>query len=91
VTRKPTYEELAARIRELEAADSEHESNDQNIVRTLSESFQQLADLSQDAIYLFDIESGTFPFFNRRFLEMYEGEEDGRKVLSSRSASQPRP
>jgi len=88
MTRKPTYAELEARIRALEAAGPENENRDKDVIRTLSESFQQLADLSQDAIYLFDIESGTFPFFNKRFLDLYEVEEGGRKILSSRSASQ---
>lgn len=89
MSRKPTYEELETRILELESATgSKPKTNDQNIIRTLSESFQQLADLSQDAIYLFDIESGTFPFFNKQFLELYELEEDGQTILSSYSAAQ---
>ncbi|MFO7990212.1 MAG: PAS domain S-box protein [Desulfotignum sp.] len=86
---KPTYEELEARIRELErAAESRSETDDSDIIRTLSESFQQLADHSQDAIYLFDIESGTFPFFNKRFLALFGGREQGRKVLTSGSVAQ---
>ena len=64
------------------------EGNDRDVIRTLSESFQHLADLSQDAIYLFDIESGTFPFFNKRFLELFEIEENGRRILSSSGAAQ---
>jgi len=88
MARKPTYEELETRVRELEAVVSEREDGDHDVIRALSESFQQLADLSQDAIYLFDIESGTFPFFNKRFLDLYEIEENGRKVLSSGSAAQ---
>jgi len=89
LSRKPTYEELEARIRELEKeARTPSDIHDGDIVKTLSESFQHLADLSQDAIYLFDIESGTFPFFNKRFLQMYEIQEDGHMILSSYSASQ---
>ena len=89
MSEKPTYEELEARIRELErAAESRSETGDPDIIRTLSESFQQLADHSQDAIYLFDIESGTFPFFNKRFLALYGGREQGRKVLTSGSVAQ---
>jgi len=85
---KPTYKELEARVRELErAAVSRSENRDHDIIRTLSESFQQLADRSQDAIYLFDIESGTFPFFNKRFLALYGGREAGRTVLSSTSVA----
>jgi len=85
---KPSYEELEARIRELERdVDAEPEIHDRDIIRTLSESFQQLADLSQDAIYLFDIESGTFPFFNKRFLALYGVKEEGRTILSSYSAA----
>jgi PAS domain S-box-containing protein len=87
--RKPTYEQLEQRIRELERhASTPPDIHDRNIVKTLSESFQHLADLSQDAIYLFDIESGTFPFFNKRFLALYEIEKDGRRILSSSGASQ---
>ena len=85
---KPTYEELEVRIRELErAADSRPETSDPDIIRTLSESFQQLADHSQDAIYLFDLESGTFPFFNKRFLALFGGREKGRQVLTSGSVA----
>ncbi|WDP92009.1 MAG: PAS domain S-box protein [Desulfobacter sp.] len=86
--KKPTYEELEARIRELERdADAKAENNDSDIIRTLSESFQHLADFSQDAIYLFDIESGTFPFFNKRFLELFETKKAGRSILSSNSVA----
>jgi PAS domain S-box-containing protein len=86
---KPTYQELEARIRELEHnAESRSKTSDPDIIRTLSESFQQLADHSQDAIYLFDIESGTFPFFNKRFLALFGGREQGRKVLTSGSVAQ---
>ncbi|MFU8770340.1 MAG: hypothetical protein ACNA7H_11430 [Desulfotignum sp.] len=60
MNRKPTYEELTARVRELEARVRElahadgfrTQTSDPDIIRTLSESFQQLADRSQDAIYL---------------------------------------
>ncbi|MCF8091600.1 MAG: PAS domain S-box protein [Desulfotignum sp.] len=89
MNKKPTYEALEARILELEqAAGSGPENRDQNIIRTLSESFQQLADLSQDAIYLFDIESGTFPFFNKRFLNLFGGRQAGQTILSSASVAQ---
>jgi PAS domain S-box-containing protein len=89
MAKKPTYQELEARIQELEAqGHTKPETNDSDIIRTLSESFQHLADLSQDAIYLFDVESGTFPFFNRRFLELFETEKEGRTILSSTSAAQ---
>ena len=71
-----------------DASEIGSESNDRDVIRTLSESFQHLADLSQDAIYLFDIESGTFPFFNKRFLELFEIEEEGRRILSSSGAAQ---
>lgn len=86
---KPTYEELEARVRELErAAGTINKATDPDIIRTLSESFQQLADHSQDAIYLFDIESGTFPFFNKRFLALFGGREKGKTVLTSGSVAQ---
>ena len=89
MTIKPTYEELETRIRELESiTESKPENHDRDVIRTLSKSFQQLADRSQDAIYLFDIESGTFPFFNKRFLELYEVKQEGRTILSSYSAAQ---
>jgi PAS domain S-box-containing protein len=96
MNRKPTYDELTARVRELEASVRElshadgfrTQTSDPDIIRTLSESFQQLADRSQDAIYLFDIESGTFPFFNKRFLSLFGGREAGRTILSSASVAQ---
>ena len=89
MSKKPTYEELEARIRELENADnSQSDKSDLNIIRTLSESFQHLADISQDAIYLFDIDSGTFPFFNKRFLELYKMEKEGHIILTSSGAAQ---
>ncbi len=85
MTRKPTYADLEARVSQLEAACSENEANDKGIIRALSESLEQLVERSQDAIYQFDIESGTFPFFNKRFLDLYEIEEKGQKILSSYS------
>ena len=89
MNRKPTYEELEARIRELEsAADSKSEKSNPDIIKTLTDSFQHLADISQDAIYLFDIESGTFPFFNKRFLELFKIEENGHTILSTYGAAQ---
>ena len=89
MSEKPTYEELEARIQELEsAAESRTEKSDLSIIRILSESFQHLADISQDAIYLFDIESGTFPFFNKRFLDLFKVEEKGHTILTSSSVAQ---
>ncbi|MDD9303075.1 MAG: PAS domain S-box protein [Desulfobacter sp.] len=89
MSRKPTYEQLEAKIRQMEKdTDAKLKNNDRDIIRTLSESFQQLADLSQDAIYLFDVDSGTFPFFNKRFLNLFEVEEEGHTLLSSYSAAQ---
>jgi len=55
------------------------------MVRLLSEAFKQLADRSQDAIYQFDMESRTFPFFNQRFLSLYAIGENGEKRLSPKS------
>lgn len=52
------------------------------LIQVLSEDFQRLADRSQDAIYRLDIESQTFSFFNRRFLELFSIQEDGAKKLS---------
>ena len=78
MTGKPTYEELEARIKELESAHLEKDNKEAGIIRVLSESFIQLADRSQDAIYQFDIETGTFPFFNKRFIELFEIEEKDR-------------
>lgn len=55
---------------------------DSGLIQVLSEDFQRLADRSQDAIYRLDIETQTFTFFNKRFLELYSEEEDGAKTLS---------
>lgn len=85
MTSKPTYAELEAKVKKLESKCSKIEENDKRIIRALSESFEQLADRSQDAIYQFDIESGTFPFFNRRFLDLYGIEKKAKAILSSYS------
>lgn len=82
MTRKPTYVELEAKVKQLESACSKIEDNDKGIIRELSESFEQLADRSQDAIYQFDIESETFSFFNKRFLDLYGIEGKAQKILS---------
>jgi PAS domain S-box-containing protein len=58
---------------------------DQTMIRLLSEEFKRLADRSQDAVYQFDIESRTFPFFNKRFLSLYAAADKGVKVLSPKS------
>lgn len=59
-----------------------YEPREKGIVKTLSEEFQQLADRSQDAIYQFDLDSQTFTFFNKLFLEVYGTEKQGVKTLS---------
>lgn len=93
MSQEPTCEELAAKIRQLEnriramEAAAPAENSERDIIREFTVSFQQLADHSQDAIYLYDVESGTFPFFNKRFLSLYEVEEDGRKILSTSGAA----
>ena len=85
MTTKPTYAALEAKAKalELELAVSKKQGN--TMIRLLSEDFQQLADRSPDAIYQFDIESRTFPFFNKRFLSLYAMEENGVKILSPES------
>jgi PAS domain S-box-containing protein len=85
MTKKPTYKELEDKVKALEAKLAIYGKQHNKMVRQLSEDFQQLADRSQDAIYHFDIESQTFPFFNRRFLSLYSIEEKGVKILSPKS------
>ncbi|MDX2453545.1 PAS domain S-box protein [Desulfosarcina sp.] len=85
MTTTPTYEELEAKARALELELAESKKQDNTIIRLLSEDFKQLADRSQDAIYQFDIESQTFPFFNQQFLSLYAMEENGVKILSPKS------
>ncbi len=82
---RPTYEALEARVKALTRELADSRKRDNTIIRLLSEEFKQLADRSQDAIYQFDIESQTFPFFNKLFLELYSIDEDGVKVLSPKS------
>lgn len=74
MTKKPTYEELENQIEALEAKSAVYRKQENAMIRQLSEDFQQLADRSQDAIYQFDIESQTFPFFNKQFLSLYSKE-----------------
>jgi PAS domain S-box-containing protein len=84
MTGKPTYKELEAGIQEPGSGNLEKDNQEAGIIRVLSESFVQLADRSPDAIYQFDIESGTFPFFNTRFLALFEIEEQHRKKSPNR-------
>ena len=63
-----------------------YESEEKGIVQTLSEEFQRLADRSQDAIYQFDLDSQTFTFFNKLFLDVYGADQAGRKTLTLESA-----
>lgn len=60
---------------------SRTESEEKGIVQTLSEEFQHLADRSQEAIYRFDLDSHTFTFFNKLFLDVYGTDQAGRKTL----------
>jgi PAS domain S-box-containing protein len=83
--KKPSYEELAARVKTLEHDLAEFKKQDNSPIRMLSEDIQRLADRSQDAIYQFDIDSRSFPFFNKKFLALYAMEEDGLKILSPKS------
>ena len=59
-----------------------YERGEKGIVQTLSEDFQRFADRSQDAIYQFDLDSQTFTFFNRLFLEVYGTTRKDGKTLS---------
>jgi PAS domain S-box-containing protein len=86
MTTKPTYEELEQRIARLEAELARTQSVDKAVIRTLSEDFAQLADRSQDAIYRFDIETRTFTFFNKLFLEHFHIIANGRRILTERGA-----
>jgi PAS domain S-box-containing protein len=83
--KKPTHEEMEARIKTLEHELADSKKQDNTIIRFLSEEFKQLANRSQDAIYQFDIESRTFSFFNTLFLSLYSIEESGGRVLSPKS------
>lgn len=85
MTTKPTYEELEAKAKALELELAVSKKQDNTIIRLRSEDFKRLADRSQDAIYQFDIESQTFPFFNKQFLSLYAMEENGVKILSPKS------
>ena len=84
---KPTYEELEAKVKYLESELAKRKAKDKEIIQVLSEDFQRLADRSQDAIYHFDIDSRSFPFFNKLFLELYGIEKRGQKSLSPKSVS----
>jgi PAS domain S-box-containing protein len=82
----PTYEDLEIRLKTLEKQLAIHERDKDTMVRQLSEDFKLLADRSLEAIYQFDIESCTFPFFNNQFLSLYSiVEENTEKVLSKKS------
>lgn len=85
MARHPTDETLASRVSGSDNGSTTAPRSDNSMVRQLSEDFIRLADRSQDAIYQFDIESRTFSFFNRKLVSLYAMEEDGKRVLSSKS------
>ncbi|WP_028324631.1 PAS domain-containing protein [Desulfatirhabdium butyrativorans] len=85
MTDKPSYAELERRIVALEMELEKRNERDRGIIQTLTEDFEQLADRSQDGIYQYDIESRTFPFFNKAFLELFSLEIQGVRVLSPKS------
>lgn len=79
---KHTEETVAPHARETNSGSVSATRQDSTMIRQLSEDFIQLADRSQDAIYQFDIESQTFPFFNRQFVSLYANQERGKSILS---------
>jgi PAS domain S-box-containing protein len=88
MTTQPTYEQLKAKVKVLELELAASKKRDQTVIRQLSEDFKELSDRSQDAIYQFDIESRSFPFFNKQFLALYAIEENGATLLSPKGVSQ---
>lgn len=80
-----TKRELESKIADLKLKLAASQRQDNTIIRQLTEDFKQLADRSQDAIYQYDIESRTFPFFNRQFLSLYAIVQNGVRILSPKS------
>ena len=80
-----TKRELQSKIAVLESELAASRRQENTIIRQLSEDFKQLADRSQDAIYQYDIESRTFPFFNKQFLSLYTLVHNGVRILSPKS------
>lgn len=80
-----TKRELQSKIDALESQLAASRRQEETVIRQLSEEFKQLADRSQDAVYQYDIESRTFPFFNKQFLSLYAIVENGVKILSPKS------
>ncbi len=85
MSKKPSYEEVVTKAKALELELAELKKHDSAMIRRLAGDFKRLADRSQDAIYQFDIESRTFPFFNTKFLALFAIEENGVKTLSPKS------
>jgi PAS domain S-box-containing protein len=85
MTKKLTYEELKAKAKALELELAVLRKKDCTMICLPSEDFKHFADRSQDAIYQFDIESRTFPFYNKQFLSLYAMEENGVQILSPKS------
>ncbi|MFC1859864.1 PAS domain S-box protein [Thermodesulfobacteriota bacterium] len=65
MAKKPTYEELAQRVRYFESKRAKGEAKDNESNDGLSDDFKRLAERSQDVVYRYDIPSGKFLFFNR--------------------------
>ncbi len=66
--KKPTYEELVQRVRELE----ENEDKRNNVLKALQESeekFRSIAEISLAGVYIF--QNGIFTYVNQKFAEIF--------------------
>ena len=86
MAKRPTYKELEAKVKALEAERDRSRRKDRGLIKILSEDFQRFADRSQDAIYRLDLDTQTFPFFNARFLKLFSVEEEGTIRLTAKSS-----
>lgn len=76
MNRKPAYEDLEQRVKELEARLTEYRDSDRK-EEWITKEFKRLAERLNDGIYRFDIAARRFIFFNKM----------GIRIFASRNAS----
>ena len=68
MSKKPTYEELEQRVRELESAESARKRTEKELLES-EEKFRNIVEISLAGIYI--IQAGIFMYVNKKFSEIF--------------------
>ena len=82
MVRKPSYEDLENKIKELESLTVECGRKLCSSEDLTCLDFRRLAERSQDAIYHYDLSGERFLFFNDPFYELFKNRESSRERLT---------